>query len=672
MIALFLFIGVLLGLWLLKLPLAAAIVVIIISGGFAIFRHKTKGLLIFVSCLGIGCAISLFDNMTPPFQEIYEGFVISSKANYYLIKSGVFKYYVQEKENKREIGDYVRLEGHLEELSFTAYESRFDFMVYLNTKGIYYELRASKTEVLFTNPLRLNNRKDEFLNNFDETSRDTIDTLLFSRKNYEAEIIKRANAMNIIFLFSMCGVYLRLLMAFFEYFLKLKFSERTSRILTLILMSPFFLLGIEKISTHRLFLTYSGRIVNDYLLKKKGSYLTLISIIALGLLAFDFHNAYQMAFLLGFGLSILIILLRSSLRAFNRKIRRLVMGLFIFVFLVPIHLSMSYELHLLQIVFQYIALPLNAFFFFVAAFSFYTWPMIKFLAFMSTTLTNVYVLLAKIDIVLIVGEPRLIFYFLYYGLYFYLPYLLEGFRKLDAKKVAIGLATLVIVTSLPITNYTGESIHFINVGQGDAILIQSHGKNVLVDTGGSQSFDMAGEVLIPFFKKKKVYSLDYLITTHDDFDHRGAAPSLVSNFPVARTIDNASSFPLSIGRFTLSNLNMSNSSDDNDKSLVLNFSLLNKKWLLMGDASIKIEDEIIKDYPNLDIDYLKVGHHGSKTSTSESFIRKITPQEAIISVGANNYYGHPHDEVVNLLMRYDVVIRRTDIEGTISYSSSLF
>ena len=87
----------------------------------------------------------------------------------------------------------------------------------------------------------------------------------------------------------------------------------------------------------------------------------------------------------------------------------------------------------------------------------------------------------------------------------------------------------------------------------------------------------------------------------------------------------------------------------------------------MGDASKNVEYRIIKEYPNLDVDYLKCGHHGSNTSTSEEFIETITPNEAIISCGENNKYGHPNKEVISTLTKYNVEIRRTDTEGTITY-----
>ena len=112
--------------------------------------------------------------------------------------------------------------------------------------------------------------------------------------------------------------------------------------------------------------------------------------------------------------------------------------------------------------------------------------------------------------------------------------------------------------------------------------------------------------------------------------------------------------------------------EDNEFSLVFNLSFLNKKFLLMGDASINVEKYLIENNFDIDCDILKVGHHGSKTSSSEEFIKKISPKEAIISCGYKNKYHHPNDEVVDILKKYNVKIHRTDYEGTISYQRLSF
>ena len=113
------------------------------------------------------------------------------------------------------------------------------------------------------------------------------------------------------------------------------------------------------------------------------------------------------------------------------------------------------------------------------------------------------------------------------------------------------------------------------------------------------------------------------------------------------------------------NLNNQIKEDENDSSLVLYFKIYNLSFLIMGDAGLKIEDEILKRYNLNNIDVLKVGHHGSKTSTGSNFIKALNPKFSIISVGRNNRYNHPHQEVLNNLK--NTQIYRTDEDGTIMF-----
>ena len=107
--------------------------------------------------------------------------------------------------------------------------------------------------------------------------------------------------------------------------------------------------------------------------------------------------------------------------------------------------------------------------------------------------------------------------------------------------------------------------------------------------------------------------------------------------------------------------------EENSRSLVLWFSLGGKKFLLMGDAPVEIEENIMSEYKDLDCDYLKVGHHGSDTSSSLEFLKYVSPKEAIISCGVDNMYGHPSDKVLQNLNTLKIKVRRTDLEGTIEY-----
>ena len=236
------------------------------------------------------------------------------------------------------------------------------------------------------------------------------------------------------------------------------------------------------------------------------------------------------------------------------------------------------------------------------------------------------------------------------------------------------LLSWIIIYHLPIENLITAEVCFINVGQGDSCLIRKGTTSILIDTGGLSYMDVANESLIPFLKKKRIYNIDLVITTHNDYDHCGALDSLKENFYVENVVQTSVNFPININGITLTNYNLHTTefSDENDKSLVVGFHLMNKDFLIMGDAPIEVEKNIIKEFTHVDCDILKVGHHGSKTSTCDEFIKYLKPEVAIVSCGENNRYGHPHKEVIRVLNNNHVTIRRTDKEGTITYKKAIF
>ena len=164
--------------------------------------------------------------------------------------------------------------------------------------------------------------------------------------------------------------------------------------------------------------------------------------------------------------------------------------------------------------------------------------------------------------------------------------------------------------------------------------------------------------------------LTFWQSPHGDYDHMGEAINLVNNFKVEKVIFNCGEFndleqelikvldtkkikyypcikELKIDNNKLYFLNNKDYGNENDNSSVIYTELNNYKFLLMGEAGVGVEEDLIKKYNLQDIDVLKVGHHGSKTSSGEEFIDEINPKYSIISVGKNNRYGHPNKEVLN-------------------------
>lgn len=660
------------GLWLLKLHWLIATIFSLTLLLFAFYQFKKKGLLFVLLFTLLGFGVSLIDQIKPSASEVYKGMVVMSKDNYFTFNAKGKTYYVYQKEHDFESGDYLTIFGKSVELKMTSYESRFNFSTYLNEQGVFYEIKVKEITPHFLMPIRLKKARENFLIKFDKDSAVLLDAFLFSSKNYDHELISLSGKLNLIYLFSLSSLYLRVLILGVEYLLNLKLSKKMTRRITFIIFLPLFIFSFAKVSVRKICLLYILRYVNDYYFKRKQPYIILLSFLALSFLVLDFHLAYQLSFLLSFGLSYLFLFLRSFFEKIHQKKRKFYYPLFMFIFLLPLHLKSTGEFHLFQVFYQLIVFPFHLLYVFFGMISLYFLPMVKTLGFMSKILLNLYRLLAKFDLKLITGSPSILFDILFYLAFFLFVYLKEiNFHKL-AKKTLVVFPLLILFSSLPLNNFYEQAIYFINVGQGDAILIKNYQYHLLIDTGGNLSFDMADEVLIPFFKKKKITKLDYLITTHNDFDHSGAVSSLRENFYVQSYLTQKEDFPLTVGQLTIENLNHLNYDNDNDNSLVLYFELMKKTWLLMGDASKVVEENIISHFPLLDCDYLKIAHHGSNTSTSENFLKRVKPEEAIISCGLNNAFHHPHQEVINLLTKYDISIRRTDQEGTICYSSLTF
>ncbi len=237
-------------------------------------------------------------------------------------------------------------------------------------------------------------------------------------------------------------------------------------------------------------------------------------------------------------------------------------------------------------------------------------------------------------------------------------------------------------------------IHIIDVGQGDSILIQTpYNKNILID-GGDEYSD---NIVKRYLKKQNVDVIDYLIATHHDSDHIGGLDNIINNFKVksiympeykhdstsySNLISACSNKNLSINylykndtlhiedNIILSVLSPSFiQKDSNLNSIVFKLSYLNKSFLFTGDAEEPNEIDIINSFDIKDIDFLKVGHHGSSSSSSDLFLDEVNPDIAVISCGYKNQYGHPHRNILENLSNKNTLVYRTDILGDIVFYS---
>ena len=670
MILFFSLIAFIIGLYFFRNNIIVSVIISLIFLCFIIIRlrRKKKTLAITLISFGLGLAIPNI-----PFGSLgsyeHEGIVIESKENYYIFYSKFEKYYVYEERNSKEIGDYLIILSKSEDIKSTTYESQFSFDSYLKDKGVTKSLSSKSIETKLSNPIKLKAIRQKFLNNFGGDTKALLGALLFAEKDYQSKPIETISELNLIFLLSMSGIYLSFLLISLEKLSKFFLKDKYAEILPLVILTPYIAFLFPKIGILKVSFLTLAKYINRYALKKRFSYLSIVSFLGLLFLLIDYHFAYQSGFYISFGLSISLIFFRTAISRFKKKRQAVLIPLFIYVFMLPLTNLSSGNFHVFGLLFQTILIPFNEIFIIFGLLSFYsTYPFRIILSNLTRVLSLVYTEIAKADINIPIADYFKYFIWLYYILLMYGVYLLESYRIRHLKLNAIPLISFVLISMIPVRRYITDGVYFINVGQGDSILLKNKDNIVMIDTGGYKSFDMAKETLIPFLKKKQINHIDLLVTTHDDFDHSGATQSLCDNFNVKNYFTSRDQFPCKVGDIYLENLN-NYDGDKNDSSLVFNVSFMNKKWLFMGDASVETEKYMIASGIDLDCDILKVGHHGSKTSTCEEFLRVATPETAIISCGAVNKYGHPNKEVIDRLNARNIKIRYTSLEGTISYVS---
>ena len=260
------------------------------------------------------------------------------------------------------------------------------------------------------------------------------------------------------------------------------------------------------------------------------------------------------------------------------------------------------------------------------------------------------------------------------------------------------IIAIIIFLTLPLTSCNKYkdllSINIIDVGQGDCILISTpENKNILIDGGDENS----ERVIKSYLKKRKIKKLDIVIATHFDKDHIGSLDYIIDKFNIGKVytskdVDKSQAYNNLIKSCRNKNLNFEilkkgdkikitkdiniivlNPSyiqeNKNLNSIAINLSYINMDFLFTGDCEESNEVDMINSYDLENVDFLKIAHHGSSSSSSDKFIKETSPDIAVISCGYKNQYGHPHKSTLDTLNKYKVKTFRTDINGDLVFYS---
>lgn len=280
-------------------------------------------------------------------------------------------------------------------------------------------------------------------------------------------------------------------------------------------------------------------------------------------------------------------------------------------------------------------------------------------------------------------------------------------RKINKKLITFLVALLIALIAFVVEEYQNRDkskasdavgdliyVHSIDVGQGDSTLIESPFGNILIDAGTNESeSDLYG-----YLTNEGIRTIDYCILTHPHEDHIGGADMILESFDVKRVIMTdveatsyvyerlLTSLENSRAEVLLANVgdiyrmgevsiailgpvDLDSETDLNNSSIVSRITYGDVRMLFMGDAEHFSEKRLLNaiSAAEFDSDFLKLGHHGSSTSSGKDFMDAVTPYVALISCGENNSYGHPHREIINMLQKREIECFRTDLMGNILF-----
>ena len=505
-------------------------------------------------------------------------------------------------------------------------------------------------------------------------------TFILGDKSYlDKNVVRSYQENGISHLFAISGMHISLLVLIITKILKLfRINEyKRFKITSIILLLYLLLVGFSPSILRGVLFYFLFTINNIYYfyIKKINLFIIILSIALL----INPRYVYDLGFLYSYSISLSLLIFSDYLKG-NYFISLLKVSIISNLVSIPITLYSFNQINLLSILYNLVYVPFISFIVFpFTLVILIIKPLEPIYNLLIYILENTSLFLSNINIFKLTFKELNIFVYI---IYFIIIFIFL-FRK---KRVYlyIFLVLLVIHFFLPSGNY----IEYINVGQGDSSLISFNNKTILIDTGGNRNRDIYYYNLKPVLKKNGIRKIDYLVLTHGDYDHMGEAINLVKNYKVDKVIFNCGEYndlekelikvldkkhikyyscirELNIDENKLYFLQTKEYDNENDNSNVIYTELDGYKFMFMGDASVTTEKEILNNYNLPDIDVLKVGHHGSRTSSGKEFINEINPKYSIISVGKNNRYGHPNKEVLNNLK--ESKIYRTDKDGSIMF-----
>ena len=597
--------------------------------------------------------------------------------------------------DKYNLGDKVEVTGEIKEIDNNTVPNTFNYKKYLNSNKIYTVIDIKNITKVENNKNFFYKVKNVLLKRGDKLKKSFpyIDSLIFGNNSYiDEDTLLSYRENGISHLFAISGLHISIFLGVLSKILeKLKLRGIKQNIILIVFLLFYMFLTNFSMSVMRGAILTILLMINK-MLKLKIPTANLLILALYIIMVNNPLNINNIGLMYSFLVTLFLILFKDLINTKNKLYSLFMISLIAFLVSYPITINNFYKINYFSVVYNLFFVPYVSSVLLPFTLMSYLFPrldsvlylLIKIIEFSSHFLDQVTIL--KVSNCKMSMLTVVIYFVIICKLFF-------NWNNKRTNFIIILIIFFILHSFMPFSKE--DYVMYLDVGQGDSALININDNTTLIDTGGQiqikdqeYKYKIAKNKLVPYLNSVGIKKLDNLVLTHGDADHMKEALYLVNHFKIKQVVFNCGEYndlekelikvldkkkikyyscinELNIDDNKLYFLQTKEYDNGNDNSNVIYTELDGYKFMFMGDAGVEKEKDILEKYNLSNIDVLKVGHHGSGTSSSKEFIKEIKPKYGVISVGKNNRYGHPNKEVLNNLS--DSKIYRTDQDGSIMF-----
>lgn len=614
-------------------------------------------------------------------------------------------------------GDSLYIEGEFKQPEEARNYKGYNYKQYLKTKKIIGTVELEKAKILKSS-------NGSFIHNIQKYIKDTINgtltdeegnlllaILLGDKDKLSEDIQESFKTSNLSHMLAVSGAHVSYIILGLTYVLQNSIiGKKNGKIVCIIFLLAFMAITNFTPSVTRACIMAILTLFSSIIYRKSDVY-TNISVAALITLIFNPYSLLDLGFQLSYGgtIGIIIFIKRIQEKKSNSKVinyikQMALVSIYANIIIIPIMMYHFNTVSFTFIISNIMASPIlgiiviTGFLFIIASIT--VKPLTRLIAIFIKPILSILIKISQICSKLpfsniLVVTPYMFNVISYYAI---ILYCIKS-KKNNKCKIIICLLIVLILINFIIYIFPQKlRIFFIDVGQGDStLIITPDKKTVLIDGGGSDSFDVGEKVLLPYLLDRRILKVDYVLISHFDTDHCGGILTImekvkVKNIIISEQAEHSENYErfkklmihkkirlievkkgdkIKIGRYSEFKIlfptsRLLSENPLNNNSIVAQFNYNNFKMLFTGDIEKLAEQQILKtEKAEIRADILKVAHHGSKTSSIPEFIKAVRPKIALIGVGKNNTFGHPNQQTIKNLENIKCRIYRTDLQGEI-------